>query len=72
MDKPEDTALRVSDSLEDLHQNLRIARRQLIDDISRTIEPDRVIPDLGKLNMLSSVQIALDAVEALRIEDQRG
>ena len=72
MDKPEDSAFHVSDPLEDLHQNLRIARRQLIDDISRTIEPDRVIPELGKLNMLSSVQIALDAVEALRIEDQRG
>ena len=72
MDKPEDTALRVSDSLESLHQNLHIARRQLIDDLSRTIEPDRVIPELGKLNMLSSIQIALDAVEALRIEDQRG
>ncbi len=72
MDRPEDSALRVSDPLESLHQNLRIARRQLIDDISQTFESDRVIPDLGKLNMLSSVQIALDAVEALRIEDQRG
>ena len=61
-----------ADPLEDLHQNLRIARRQIIDDILRTIEPDQVIPDLGKLNMLNSVQIALDAVEALRIEDQRG
>ena len=72
MNKPEDTHLRASDPLESLHQNLRIARRQLIDDILRTIEPDQVIPELGKLNMLSSVQIALDAVEALRIEDQRG
>ena len=57
-------------SLDDLHQTLCIARRMLVDEMARAMDPEQVVPDIGHMRILAGVQSAIAAVEAVQREDQ--
>ena len=48
---------------------LRIARRMLVDEMARTMDPEQVVSAIGHMRILAGIQNAITAVEAVQRED---
>ena len=56
-------------TLNQLISELRIARRMLVDEMALSMDPEKVVPDIGHMRILAGVQTAIAAVEAVIAED---
>ena len=50
--------------------HLKAARRHLVGRLAEEDDPDRRIPDCGRMRILDSIQGCLEAVEAVMAEDR--